>query len=203
MPATDPYWAPVEPSYYEAGYPVVVAPRRRSGRTVLLVFVGVLAACCAGGALLALLGSALLNGESTLGTAPPGLNTAVKDGKFEFVVTSVSCGHTSVGRNFVTKQPQGQFCIVDLSIRNIGTEGQAFADGWQKAVGPDGTTFGADTGAGVIANENANAWFTLINPGNKITGKMVFDIPTDAGIAKLELHDSPLSGGITVTVAAG
>ncbi len=203
MPSADPYWPTVQPAYYDAaGYPVIlVAPRRRSGRTVLLVFAGVLAACCVSGALLALLGSAFLGGSSTLGSAPPGLNTAVADGEFEFVVTSVSCGHDSVGRSFVTKQPQGQYCIVDLSIRNIGTEGQTFADGWQKAVGPDGTIFGADTGAGVIANENANAWFTLINPGNKITGKMVFDIPANASIAKLELHDSPLSGGVTVTLA--
>jgi hypothetical protein len=33
-----------------------------------------------------------------------------------------------------------------------------------------------------------------------VTGKVVFDVPKDAKITRLELHDSPFSGGIAVTV---
>ncbi len=49
-----------------------------------------------------------------------------------------------------------------------------------------------------MANENGRAAFTLINPGNEITAKIVFDIAKEATVAKLELHDSPLSGGVMV-----
>ena len=183
------------------GYPFVVAPpRRRSGRTALLVVVGVIAACCAGGAVLALLASAALkNATSSVREAQPGLNAAVRDGKFEFVVTSFSCGHGSVGR-FVTKKPQGQYCVAGVTVRNFSREAQTFADGYQKALSPDGAKFGADTAAGVVANENGDAVFNVINPGNQVDAKIVYDIPTDRQIVRLELHDSALSNGVTVTV---
>jgi hypothetical protein len=105
--------------------------------------VGVFAACCAGGATLALITSAAFDGKGTFGSAPPGLNTPVEDGKFRFTVTSVSCGHDTVG-TIVTRQAQGQYCIVDLSVTNIGTKGQLLLDSVQKAVGSDGAVYGPD-----------------------------------------------------------
>lgn len=194
----DPYWPAPDPTLYP---PVVMAPRRRrTGLKVLLVVFGMVGACCAGGALVAAALSGALKGESVLGSAPPGLNTPVRDGRLEFVVTSATCGHESVGRGFIVDRPQGQFCIVSLSVANIGTEAQTFADGFQKAIGPDGTVYRADTGAGIIANESGTSAWTVINPGNEVAGKIVYDIPKEAQIAKLELHDSALSGGITVTL---
>jgi len=179
----------------------VAPPRRHTGRTALLVVAGVIAACCAGGAVLALLATAAFkDATSPVGAAPPGLNTAVRDGKFEFVVTSFSCGHPSIGR-FITRKPQGQYCVAELTVRNFSQEAQTFADGYQKALSPDGTKFGADTGAGVIANENGDAVFNLINPGNQVTTKIVYDIPKDTQIARLELHDSAFSTGVTLAIA--
>ncbi len=194
---------PYAPGAYAPGQPPAGFPgapvRRRTGRTTLLVIAGVIAACCAGGATLAILAnSALRATTSSVGQAPPGVNSAVRDGKFEFVVTAFSCGHDSVGRGFVVANAQGQFCVADLTVRNISSERQTFSDVHQKAIDPAGTIYGADTGAGLVANENGRAAFTLINPGNEITATIVFDIAKEATVAKLELHDSPLSGGVTV-----
>ena len=188
--------APYAGAPYGVPYPPP-APRR-TGRTVLLVVAGVLAACCAGGATLALLGSGLLQGGRT---APPGLNTPVRDGKFEFVVSRVRCGQPRVGPAPFSRTAQGQYCLVDVTVRNIGQEGQTFADAYQRAYGPDGTKFGADSAAGVLANSSGAALFTLINPGNEVTGTIVFDIPKDTVLSKVELHDGPLSGGTAVSIS--
>jgi len=181
------------------GVPVYAPPvRRRTGRTVLLVVAGVLAACCAGGGTLALIGSGLLQGGRS---APPGLNTPVRDGKFEFVVSRVRCGQSKVGPAPFSRTAQGQFCLVDLSVRNIGQEGQTFADAYQRAYGPDGTKFGADSAAGLLANSGGATLFTLVNPGNEVNDTIVFDIPKGTMLSKVELHDGPLSGGVSVSVA--
>jgi hypothetical protein len=183
-----------------------------------MVVVGVFAACCASGAVLAMFGGALFRAAAGEATTPPattqpappattrpprktsGLDTPVRDGKFEFVVTSFSCGHKQVGESFVNVKPSGQFCIVNLTVKNIGDEGQTFADSFQRARGPDDKVYRAHTGAGVVANEGTDAVWHTINPGNSIKGKIVFDIPKKAKITSLELHDSPLSRGVTVSL---
>jgi len=125
---------------------------------------------------------------------------AVRDGKFEFTVQQVKCGVNKVGSGFLEEKAQGQFCLVTVKVKNIGKEAQHFSDSNQKAYGADGAEFSADSGAGISANENAEALFNQINPGNEVTGVIVFDIPKDAKLAKLELHDSAFSGGVTVQV---
>jgi Domain of unknown function (DUF4352) len=194
-------YPPPPPGYILVPNPVLAAPpaRRRSSLRVFLIVVGVFAACCAGGATLALITTAALEGKGTFGSAPPGLNTPVEDGKFRFTVTSVSCGHDTVG-SIVTRQAKGQYCIVELSVTNIGTKGQLLLDSVQKAVGSDGAVYGPDSTAGVIASSGTSVWVNVVNPGNSVTGKIVFDIPDGASLAKLELHDSAFSTGTTVTL---
>jgi uncharacterized protein DUF4352 len=196
--------APLETTSF--GPPVmlpVAAPRRHTGRTVLLVFLTVLAVCCAAGGVLVLLATAATRTPAArIGSAPPGLGSPVRDGKFEFVVNAMSCGHATVTRSVLTKKAQGQYCLVQLSVRNIGADAQTFADAYQQAIGPDGTRYGADTLAGVIANLDGTLAWNLINPGNAVSGTIAFDIPTGAQITTLELHDSPLSRGVRVAVAS-
>jgi hypothetical protein len=216
-PATDPYEPMYDDVVYVYGPPGVERRHRRSGMTVALVVVGVFAACCVTGAVAAMFGGAMFRAAAEQASAPPatrsaappttrpartrsGLGAPVRDGQFEFVVKSVSCGHKEVGEKFVSVKATGQFCIVSLTVKNIGDEGQTFADSFQKAHGADDKIYRAHTGAGVIANEGTNAVWNSINPGLSMTGKIVFDIPKKAALASLELHDSPLSRGATVTI---
>jgi hypothetical protein len=172
-------------------------PKSRAGLIAFVLLTALFAMCCIGGATLAYVVHTS-GASSALGPALPGLNTAVQDGKFEFVVASVNCGRDSVSRGFIKRPAQGQFCLVALSVRNIGTRSQTFFDAFQKATTPGGDVYAADSAAGALANtDGANLW-ALINPGNKVNGMIVFDIPATRSITSIELHDTPVSHGVTV-----
>ncbi|MFG1759772.1 DUF4352 domain-containing protein [Micromonospora echinofusca] len=124
-----------------------------------------------------------------------------RDGKFEFTVKSSKCGVTKVGDSVLGEKAQGQFCLVTINVKNIGKEAQMFDGSSQKAYAADGTEYSADTGAAIYANKNAETFLNDINPGNQVTGVVVFDIPKKVTLTKLELHDSPFSGGVTVALS--
>src|SRR3954447_25999761 len=42
------------------------------------------------------------------------------DGDFRFVIAGVKCGATTIGDEFFNQTAQGQFCIVDMTVTNIG-----------------------------------------------------------------------------------
>ena len=130
--------------------------------------------------------------------AAAGIGTAVRDGKFEFTVTAIDPGVASVGSDAFGQKAQGQFVLVHLTIQNIGDKAQYFDGSSQKAFDAQGREFSADTGAAIYLKD-ANSFLNEINPGNTVTGTVVFDMPPGATIAKLELHDSPFSGGVNVT----
>ncbi|MGY0002503.1 DUF4352 domain-containing protein [Micromonospora sp. I033] len=123
-----------------------------------------------------------------------------RDGKFEFTVKSSKCGVAKIGTDLIGAKAQGQFCLVTLNVRNIGKESQMFDGSSQKAYAANGTEYSADGGAAIYANKNAETFLNDINPGNQVTGVVVFDIPKKVKLAKLELHDSPFSGGVTVSL---
>lgn len=129
----------------------------------------------------------------------PAIGDAVRDGKFEFVVTDVETGLESVGEEFLSEEAQGQFVLVHTTVSNIGDEGQTLYDGDQLLVDTEGRQHSANSMAGMVIEKN-DTFFNEINPGNTVEGVIVFDIPTDAEPASLELHDSSFSGGVTVSL---
>src|SRR5690242_17497295 len=44
--------------------------------------------------------------------ATPGVGAAVRDGKFEFVVSRVDCSHTTLGQKQFKRTAKGKFCVV-------------------------------------------------------------------------------------------
>ena len=129
-----------------------------------------------------------------------GIGDKVRDGKFEFTVKSMKCGVDTVGDQYLNEKAQGQFCLVTLKVKNIGKEAQMFSDSDQKAYAADGTEYSSDTAAGLYANKDASTFLNEINPGNQITGVLVYDVPKKTKLVKLELHDSMFSGGVTVSL---
>ncbi|MEU5529293.1 DUF4352 domain-containing protein [Micromonospora chersina] len=123
-----------------------------------------------------------------------------RDGKFEFTVKSSKCGVAKIGTDMLGAKAQGQFCLVTVNVKNIGKESQMFDGSSQKAYAANGTEYSADGGAAIYVNKNAETFLNDINPGNQVTGVVVFDIPKNVKLAKLELHDSPFSGGVTVSL---
>lgn len=133
-------------------------------------------------------------------SAPPGLNTPVRDGKFEFVVTGIEPGVAHVGGDVFGQDAQGQFLLVRMTVTNIGDEAQLFDGSSQKLLDTMGRTHSSDAGAAIYLGD-AESFLNQINPGNTVAGVVVFDIPADAVPASLELHDSPFSGGVAVTLS--
>ncbi|SCE99374.1 DUF4352 domain-containing protein [Micromonospora mirobrigensis] len=123
-----------------------------------------------------------------------------RDGKFEFTVKSAKCGVAKIGDSTLGAKAQGQFCLVTMTVKNIGKEAQMFDGSSQKAYAADGTEYSADGGAAIYANQNAETFLNDINPGNQVSGVVVFDIPKKVKLTKLELHDSPFSGGVDVAL---
>lgn len=131
--------------------------------------------------------------------APIGLGGAVSDGRFEFVATELDCGETVLDDEFLDRSAQGEYCLVDVRVRNVGTEPQTLDAGSQRLYDAGGNEFRAE-GAMDLFLDGALASRTPINPGNEVQGVLVFDVPPGTSPDRLELHDSPFSDGVEVDV---
>lgn len=129
------------------------------------------------------------------------IGETARDGKFEFTVASVECGKASVGTNeYLTKQAQGQFCLANVTVKNIGSEAQTFDSSSQYLYDAANAKFSADGTASLYANPQGSTFLNQINPGNSVTGILVFDLPKDKTPTIAELHDSSFSGGVKVSL---
>lgn len=140
------------------------------------------------------------NNSNTTETQTAKIGTAVRDGKFEFTVKSIKCGTPSIGEGYSTKTAQGQYCLLDISVKNIGNEAQSLFSSNQYLFNASGQKYSADDTATYIAGGSATTWYNDINPGNGVEGTIVFDIPKDQTPTTTELHDSSFSGGVKVSL---
>jgi len=123
---------------------------------------------------------------------------AANDGKFEFTVSRIECGKPSVGSEFLSKTAQGQFCLLSVSVKNIGGEAQSLFSSNQYLFNAAGQKYSADDVATLYTTPNGAGWYNDINPGNSVSGAIVFDIPKDQTAVSAELHDSAFSNGVKV-----
>lgn len=193
--APPPYPGPPPP------YPAAPPPPNRNNRLALIlgIIAAVLFCCCTGGVVSALTwGRQFYDEMRTRDQRTVGLNQPARDGTMEFRVRQVECGIGRIGDPFVNQTATGQFCLVELTVRNIGSRPAGFTDSLQKAYGPENRQFHADPGAGVLANADQQVFLDELNPGNQVTGLVVYDIPPGTRIVKLELHSSSRSNGVVV-----
>jgi hypothetical protein len=129
------------------------------------------------------------------------IGEAANDGKFSFTVNSFKCGETSVGDQYLSKNAQGQYCRLNISVKNIGNEAQTLDTDSQYLYNASGQKYSSDSTATVYAAPSSNSpWYASVNPGNTITGDILFDVPKDSVPITAELHDSALSGGVKVSL---
>lgn len=128
------------------------------------------------------------------------IGTAARDGKFEFTANSLKCGEASIGSQYLNKTAQGQFCRLNLTVKNIGNEAQSLDSSSQYLFNAAGQKYAADGTATLYAEPSgaSSTWYNDVNPGNSVTGDIIFDIPKDQTPATAELHDSAFSGGVKV-----
>jgi hypothetical protein len=137
---------------------------------------------------------------SAKGTKSPGFGDAVRDGKFEFVVSRADCSRSSLGPRYLNRTAQGKYCVVDLSVKNIADKPQFFVGSAQEAFDATGYKFTDDEVAGIYANSDTQTFLKKIDPGEKVVGKLVFDVPRSTTLTTVELHDSFFSGGVQVAL---
>jgi hypothetical protein len=170
-------------------------PRRRGrrwGRRLLM----------AAGVLLLLAVASNLGDDRRGGRGPAGLGDPVRDGQFEFVVRSVECGSRSVGAGVGRRAPLGQFCMVGLRVENTGGEGRTFGGGQQYLFDDVGKRHDPDLDA-TIRDGDGQLVSTHLNPGQRLEGTLVYDVPDPVGLARVELHDGLFSGGASVELRRG
>jgi len=195
-------YPPPPPPY---GPPPMAPPKKKSKALLVLgISAAVVFGLCGLGAGVSTAGdgSSTTGSTSTDGTKAKtvAMNTAARDGKFEFTVDDMDCSQTTLGGQYLNKQAQGKFCVITVSVRNIGDEAQTFDGGNQKAFDATGTQYENDGAAEMYANDDAETFLNDINPGNSVTGKIVFDVPTSTTLTQVELHDSIWSGGVKVAL---
>jgi hypothetical protein len=175
------------------------ASRKRRTRRIILIVVSAVVVLGGGAGLYA---ATLGGGDGS--SSGIGLNQAARDGKFEFVVQSIKCGIAREGDNLTGATAQGQFCEVHMTVMNIGNDTQAFSGDDEKAFDAAGREYSVNDDASRTADFSAHRrTFDLpqLNPGDTVTTVVIFDIPTGQTITKLELHDTPSSGGVTINVS--
>jgi hypothetical protein len=150
-------------------------------------------------ALLVLLSVASNSRENGGDVGPAGLGDPVRDGQFEFVVRSVDCGARSVGEGIGRRPALEQFCLVALEVENTGREGRTFGGGQQYLFDDDGKRHDPDLDATVRLGDG-HLLSTHLNPGQRLAGTLVYDVPDPVALARVELHDGPFSGGTSVTL---
>jgi len=141
--------------------------------------------------------SALGDGDRRAGQGPAGLRDPVRDGQFEFVVRSVECGVGAVGEGLGRREAMDQFCLVQVEVENTGREGRGFAAAHQYLFDSAGNRHDAD-GDATLRNGGRRLVSTHLNPGQRLAGTLVYDLPDAVELARVELHDGPFSGGASV-----
>lgn len=124
-----------------------------------------------------------------------GIGEEAQDGNFTFVVNSFECGAQTIGSDFMEEEAQGQFCLAEVSVSNHGDEAQSLSASDQYLYDDQERRFSSDFSYAMAIDTPI---FEQINPGNSLDGTIVFDVPEDANIEFVELHDSPFSGGVLV-----
>jgi hypothetical protein len=131
--------------------------------------------------------------------AAPGIGQPAADGDFSFVVQGIDCSFTEMGGEYFGSTAQGQFCVVSLTITNIGNSAQTFDGDNATLLNAAGQKFSADSEAAFYL-EDSSSFYEEINPGNTLSSKVVFDVPAGTTPTAIELHDSMFSGGVTVAL---
>ncbi|OBA51928.1 hypothetical protein A5780_28350 [Nocardia sp. 852002-20019_SCH5090214] len=193
---------------------VVQQKKSKMPKALLIVVVGIVLLCGVGGCIAGLSGKDSAGSRHSATTAagnsaaapapakppPPGINTPVRDGKFEFVVTDVQTGVKEVGDNpYLRRTAQGAYTIVTMTVLNTSKVPYGFSPGNQDLYDTQDRKFNNDTAAAINLQADTSM-YANINPGNTITAKVVFDLPADSQPVRIVLHDSMFSGGATVSL---
>lgn len=111
-------------------------------------------------------------------------------GKTEFTVNAVNVSKDAGENEYMKETANGQFIILDVTVKNNENESLSVADDFFKLKLGD-KEYSASTNASVaLAADKSEFLYKQINPGNSATGKIAFDVPDDvaADLSKLSVQ---------------
>jgi hypothetical protein len=137
--------------------------------------------------------------SSSASASPTGaVRRDYRDGQLQFDVQSVRCGVDKLGSGLLARHPDGQYCLVKVDVRNIGTATRTLVHSRQFLYDQSGGQHQADYLARFFF-QGETLWDS-IDPGERVQGTLVFDMPVNASPLRLELHDGLLSDGVNVPI---
>jgi hypothetical protein len=131
--------------------------------------------------------------------APAG--PSATEGTFAFTITGSKCGVASVGPTDLLQKATGQFCLVDVAVRNVGKEADLLDSGAQHAVDSQGRQYPVSDRAAVFLNDQTPTLLEEIKPGVTVRGVLPFDVPVGAKLTSVVLHESVTSTGVSVPLS--
>lgn len=133
-------------------------------------------------------------------SADAAVGTPVRDGGFEFTVTKVQDRGAKLGSGAFAETAQGKFIVVLVDVKNIGNDPKMLDASSQKLIDSQGREFNTSHAFGALPDA-AKVFLENVNPGNSVKdAPLVFDVPKDVKIDSIELHDSPFSGGVKISL---
>ncbi len=130
--------------------------------------------------------------ESPTGTAP-----VASDGPLEFTVTGHESATTVTDptNGSLTKDAQGEFIVVHLTVRNTSPDPATFLGTSQKLKAA-GTVYSIDD----EASSYVGGGFAEIPPGGQIDAGVAYDVPPGTVPESIELHADPMSPGVELPI---
>jgi hypothetical protein len=128
------------------------------------------------------------------------MGTPVRVGGFEVTVTGMDCSQSKLGVPTMGADTQGRFCVVGVTVVNVGTEPDTFFSDDQWAHDAAGVEYRHNSLAEIYTH-GANLGSAYFNPGDRMTGQIVFDVPKSTTLTELWLHDGSLSADGPVALA--
>jgi hypothetical protein len=113
-------------------------------------------------------------------------------GIFDFDVTALRCGTTSVGPEDLEQKAAGQFCLLDLTVTNNSGEPEMFVSGEQRVHDTNGVAYAVAEEAAVFLNDQSPSLLGELDPGETVAGVLPFDVPSD-----VHLSEAVLTGGMS------
>lgn len=125
------------------------------------------------------------------------------DGDFAFTVEDETCGAAAIravdpGGMGYAVPPGATVCVFTIRVTDDKATAQTFWDAAQFAFDTAGRRFSADLDGAAFLRGDENG--AQVNPGITITAEVPFQVPAGDRIARLVLHDSVASAGVTVRV---
>jgi hypothetical protein len=139
--------------------------------------------------------------------ATPKIGETVTSGNFAFIINSVTCGESTISwvygdiiRYYSTAQ--GQFCRLNLTVKNIGEYQDNISVSGQYLYNTQGQqwTYSSSATSNAAKYLYGNPLNASINPGNSITGDIVYDIPVGQSPSTAEVDGGLFGAAKKITL---